>query len=310
MPFFRNEIPEASRPEPVKPAGTEDFTPIQPEFSFGREAPHVGRHSEQASEAERHGHVEPNSYNWLLEGGKSFMRYSIVEPLNGVTQLLNHLTGSELLPKIDMHEPETAAGSKEWFAQTIGGGAGYLIPFLALEALTARAGKLPAFVSLRQFADHIPVARSFMGMTGFSPTAAAGAKLVMDAGIYGFALTPVRDEKNNFWQQRAVNSLSSSICFGTQFAMAHSTMAGLEKLGSRYMNLAPAANPLVGSIGKHLLSDLSGATAAGFVGAQTHSLLASGKFADAEQLENAISRFAVTSAALDLVHVGHMAKGF
>ena len=282
-----------------------DFFPsIRPEF-VEQKPPAKGKHSEQPDPGDGSKDADPSFLILSEIAGKSFVHTSVEDTANSVGQLVNHFADRPIVPDVRIFaaQEEAAVGTKRWYAQTIGGGAGALFPFLATELATRRIGGTELFAHVSGAADTIPVLRSIAGSTHASHWAAPWAKSVMDGGIYGTALTPVAEPENHFFQQRGINGLTTSICFGTQYGISHGLVSGLEKAGIGHAHFDAHAKLDLKTAAGHVASNLAGGIGAGTVGAESYSLLSEHRFADADFVEDAVAKFALTGVTLEAAHL-------
>ena len=284
-----------------------DYFPIsRPGFAEQQRAPAKGKHSEEPDDKDGHKDADLTILELGEVAGKSFVHSSIEETANGLGQLVNAVADRHLIPEVKIFDPQTDAdmGSERWYAQSIGGGAGAVLPFIATEMVTRRAGSTDLFSHIRGAADNVPALRAILGKENASHWISPWSKSVMDGGIYGAALSPAADDKHDFWQQRGVNGLTASICFGTQFGVSHGLVAGLEKGGIGHAHFDAQhgfdAKTAVG----HVAANVTAGTAAGFVGAESYSLLSSGHTANKEFVQEAMAKFAITGLSLETVHLG------
>jgi hypothetical protein len=220
-------------------------------------------------------------------------------------QLTDHLIGKNVLPTLEViPEPSEATFlSRKWFCETLGSGVGSIVPFLTIEELTGLAGQTKPFQMIRAGSDNIPIAKSVLGLKNFNFDTLHLAKMTLDGSAYGALFVPAQDQ-DHFWQQRVANSVGVAAVFGTQFAVAHGVLNGLEKTGLGHMHFQPGSELNSKTIGARLGSNLIGGSAAGFVGLETMSGLYGYGPADGNQVKDTVARFAVTGLAIDTFHIG------
>jgi hypothetical protein len=177
---------------------------------------------------------EPNAFergiNLLDLAAKSAVYSAVQQPLDGVTQLFG-AKAPQLFDAPKHYEFNTP----EWYASTIGHGAGFMVPYLATSKATAGLG-------LRN---------------------GGAAKAVFDGGLSGFAFTPTA-EGESMLAGRSLAAFNSSIMFGTQHFIATkmhgSLMAKAAEQPMLARSLAIHGMPIstrlaisTGSIGSHLV---------------------------------------------------------
>ncbi len=228
--------------------------------------------------------------------GLSAAHAAIQEPLAGITQLVNHGTKAaglgSVLPEVHLIDPPKPAefGSKDWVAQTVGAGAGMVLPFLLTDGAIGAVAKNTRVSGYLSILEKIPLAS----------TVAPLARPVVAGATYSFLFTPV-DEKGNFLAQRGVNAAVGGLTFGAQHGATMLVNRGLSALG---VPLAEAAfkNSLSGAatrIGANML----GGSFAGVVNAEAGSLLTKGQWATGQDIIKSVATFTVTGGALDLAHI-------
>ncbi|MDR3613259.1 MAG: hypothetical protein P4L53_06820 [Candidatus Obscuribacterales bacterium] len=282
------------------------FPTMGPKFGEQQKPPAKGKHSETPEDEKDSRDGDLSALELLKTAGKAFVHAAFEETGNGMGQLENHVLDANLVPEIRLVYPEDEGklGSERWFAQTIGAGAGAILPYLAVDFATRRLGAAAAFLPVRAFADKIPGLRTVVGIDNDHHWYAPWAKATMDGGIYGAVLTPSADDSSNFWQQRGINGLTTSIAFGTQFGIAHGAVEGLEKIGVGHAHLHNDPKLDVKTIIGHVGSNLIAGTGTGIVGAESYSLLSNHEFASSESVEDTVAKYAVASVGLETVHLG------
>jgi hypothetical protein len=256
---------------------------------------------------------------------------AIQDPIDGLTQLVNHvshsISGHDILPELHLIDapPPAKFGSAEWVAETVGTGIGYVAPFMLTGGATSAIGGLARTSEILAVAERLPMAARVMGgveiVAEELPMAAklmkpaeligegsslatrvawkSVAKSTLDGGIMGFVLTPSRDPNKDFWTQRRDSAITSMVTFGTQGAVANAALGGLERAG---LNTADAAMSSFLRTGLRFGSNALGGTAGGVVSAESNSLLNGRGFATTTELAQSVATFTVTGAALDAVH--------
>ena len=255
----------------------------------------------------------PNN-NWLellKLAGESLVQSGLQEPINGVDQAVDHLTGKNFLPQLHIVPvlDDERFGSARWLAEAIGSGTGSILPFLLTERLTSKLGSSESILTVREGADAMPLIRSVIGLNESSEYASHLAKTSLDGAIYGGLMVPSYDPNQGFWQQRAKDSLSVAMTFGTQYGVSHGVLNGLEKSGFGHLNFHSVGDLTVTSAATRLGTNLVGGSAAGFVGAESMSLLYGMGPASPDLIKKSIGSFAITGLALDSVHLGQEKLG-
>lgn len=231
---------------------------------------------------------DESTFGLLKEGTASFVNAAVIDPVMAVGQLVG----------MDAPKPRAQAefGSKAWYAQTIGSGAGMVIPFLATSAATSA------------IAERIPMARSLArpaGMLGEEATFAARftrpvIKSTIDGAVFGAVFTPSHDEHSPLWSQRLTSALSGGLTFGSMTAMSSGLMMGYGKLGLEVES--KAFQHSFKGFGLRLGTNAAAGSFAGAVSAESNSLLNGKGLATADELKQSIASFMVTGGALDTFH--------
>ena len=236
-------------------------------------------------------------------GLEAFLHAAVQQPLDGVTQLVNHVASRDILPDPQLFAaPKQASfGSLGWYCETAGSGLGMILPYLLVErasrGVLAKAG-LAEVTTLKMSAEEAATTGKLASALRFS---APAAKMALDGGLYGLVLTPSADPSKGFWGQRGIAAASSSITFGVMGLTSRGIMGGAEaKLG---LNLAdPAFNLSARGIAFRVGANALGGSVGGFASAESNSLLSGKGLASKEQVTQSIASFMVTGAALDTVH--------
>lgn len=282
------------------------FPTMGPKFGEHQKPPAKGKHSETPEDEKDSRDGNLSAFELLKSAGKAFVHSAFEDTGNGMGQLENHVLEANLVPDIQLVQPEEEGkpGSERWFAQTIGAGAGAILPYLAVDFATRTLGGAAAFLPVRALADKIPGLRTVIGIDNDHHWYAPWAKTTMDGGIYGAVLTPSADDDTNFWQQRSINGLTTSLAFGTQFGIAHGAVEGLEKIGVGRAHVHDDPKLDFKTIFGHVGSSLIAGTGTGIVGAESYSLLSNHEFASRESVEDAVAKYAVASVGLETAHLG------
>jgi len=215
---------------------------------------------------------QPQQHEGLISEFLHSAAYAAVqEPLKGVSQLVDHLAGTNLEKSVTfMDKPQGGSGTGDWMAQQLGGAAGMLLPFML-----ARGG-----------------VRSVMGesLKGTETAATLGMSL-KEAGLTGFtydALLRPADEnsKTNFWAQRGLNGVSGAATFMTLTGSAY----GLGKLS----NIAESrgligASTLVPIMRNPMAAGILSGVPAGLVSAEGSSLVSQHRLATSSEIGQSIA---------------------
>jgi hypothetical protein len=199
---------------------------------------------------------------------------ALQEPVKGVSQLVDHVAGTNLEQKVTiMSKPEGGSGTGDWMAQQLGGAAGMLVPFLLVKSGVGAV-----------------MGESIKGTEGI---ASLGMSL-KEAGLTGFAydslLKPTdANATNNFWVARGLSGVAGAATFMTLTGSAY----GLGKLGnvtaSRGIIGASTLTPLLRNpISAGILSGVP----AGFVSAEGSSLANNNKLASAQEIGQSMAGMA------------------
>ena len=262
----------------------------------------------------RHGHPdqsqdgsESQKTSWLSLikiAGRAFVQSALQDPVNGATQLVDKLCRHDILPPLALVQEadEEPLGTSRWYAQTIGSGAGSIIPFLAVEFSTRKAGELGFVTKLRSKADEVPVLKSAVGTEAAEFTTGSG-KMFIDGALYGGLLVPVDDQQGDFWKQRAVYAGAVSMTFGSQYIVSHGFLHAIEASHVGELHFDKLAPITLKSGAIRMGANLLGGSVAGAVGAESESLLYNQQPASAHSVEDAVAAFAIAGLALDSGHI-------
>jgi hypothetical protein len=196
------------------------------------------------------------------ETGEAALYAAVQEPVNGLTQLANHiskpLTGYTL-PTLHLVDapPPAKPGSADYYAEAVGTGLGraadYAALALGLEAVGVTAAAGGALSSLFES----PVAATLA--TSFGKAAVTGA-------IYGFAIMPAKDE-SHFWKERTVDGLGWAAGAGAASLAAAGALAAVDRVGTSL-----AADGLSDTILGKAIRATVGGTASGLTKNGTYAL--------------------------------------
>lgn len=234
--------------------------------------------------------IETQAENSLIKDFAQSALYAGVQtPIDGITQLVNHVADSDVLPAVQLIDAPHQAefGSASWHAQQVGGAAGMLVPFLAVTKLT-RGGMNKMGLT---------AAESAVGAEGLWNTRAKLA--IAESGISGFiydaALKPVAPGEGNFWEARLKHGLTGAATFSTLTASS----IGLRGLGTTALAKATGTAGLLRS--EVAVGALSGVPA-GLVAAESNSLLTHGRHASAKDLAQSAYMMSFVGGALAGTH--------
>jgi hypothetical protein len=241
-------------------------------------------------------------------GVEALLHAAVQQPLDGATQLVNHVASRDILPDPQLFAaPKPASfGSLAWYCETAGSGLGMILPYLlvkgASRSVLAKANGLAEgttlMSTLKMSAEEAATAGKLARTVRLS---APAAKMALDGGLYGLVLTPSDDPSKNFWGQRGKAAASSAITFGAMGLTSLGIMEGAAaKLG---LPLADPAFNLSGrGIAFRVAANALGGSVGGFASAESNSLLSGQGLASKEQVTQSIASFMVTGAALETVH--------
>ncbi len=254
--------------------------------------------------------------------GKSFVYSALQAPVDGLTQLVNHLADSKILPTLKLVEAPTVQpfASKEWLASTIGSGFGMVAPFLLVKGSSSKAlsqiGRLGESSELsaslvRTIALSQAEATSMGRLANTVRFLAPPVKMALDGAIYGSVLTPSSDLNKGFWEQRGIAAASSALTFGAMGLASRSMMVAAESTFKIPISDLAFSRSTAG-ISFRLSTNAAGGSIGGAVSAESTSLLSGNGHATKEQIVESMAAFMVTGAALDGVHIAadlHQAHG-
>lgn len=145
--------------------------------------------------------AQKRSENPLIQELAASALYAGVQmPAQGLAQMVDTVTGSELLPKVEfMSAPvEANFGSAQWHAQTVGSGIGMLLPFMLV-----KKGIYGSKVAQAE-ATSLAARRAAIGMS------------LQESAVVGFTtdfLTRPVAPEGNFWAQRFTGGLEGAASF-------------------------------------------------------------------------------------------------
>jgi hypothetical protein len=150
--------------------------------------------------------------NLAVIAAKSAVESAVQQPMEGVAQLVGLHA-----PRIVDKPPTYDFNTPEWYASTVGHGAGFMLPFLATSKVTAT----------------------------FVKEAGVG-KAMLDGAVSGFAFTPSGEGQSGL-SARAREAFTSSVMFGTQHALAEGLSAFALKSAPTISRLG--INAISGTVG-------------------------------------------------------------
>lgn len=174
---------------------------------------------------------------------RSFAYSLIQSPLNGVTQLIDRATGSDLQAKVQIIDPVKVGdfGSVNWHAQQVG----------------SAAGMVPWFIGLHKVMGRVGANAALAGETAATRTLGQELKTsLLVGGAYGGFLTPTSyDSSSNIVIDRLKSAATGAATFATLTASARGLHAlGMEsRVGVGMLSGAPAG--IVHAQSKSLLND-------------------------------------------------------
>jgi hypothetical protein len=300
---FHAEAPAAAHPA-AHPSDDDFFPKVHPEFSEHQTRTAKGKHSESPDSANDAADKDLTLSQWLTEAGRSCVHVGVEDSANGVGQLVDHTTGENLIPNVQLIAPleDASLGTSRWYAQTIGGGACSIPGFIATDMFTRRVGGSGIFKAVRNFADDVPVLRAVMGEEHAQRFLAPLTHSAVNGAVYGTLFAPADPTQKDFWQQRGMNTMLASLCFTTQYGISHGVMDGIEKTGIGHMHFAPGSKLDAKTFLTHAGANVLGGVGAGIVGSEVYSGIETGAPASRGLLEDSVARFALTSFGLDALH--------
>ena len=300
---FHAEAPAAAHI--AVPSTDDDFFPkVHPEFSEHQTRSAKGKHSERPDDDEDSAKQSLTMVQWLKEAGRACVHTAVEDPANGIGQLVDHTTGENIIPNVQIVAPaeDATLGSSRWYAQTIGAGLGSIPAFIATDLLTRRVGSSDWFAATRKLADDVPVLRAVMGAEHAQRFLAPLSHSSVNGAIYGTLFAPTDPQQSDFWQQRGLNTMLASICFTSQYGISHGVMDGIEKSGIGHMHFTAGVKLDVKTFLTHAGSNVVGGIGAGVIGSEVYSGIATHAPASRDLLEDSVARFALTSFGLDALH--------
>lgn len=229
------------------------------------------------------------------EGVHSALYSAVQSPVSGVAQLIDKTTGTNLMPSVQIIDAPSHAefGSAKWHAQTIGGAAGMIAPFMLArsgsKAVLGRAGLAYEASSLVA-----PTANMITRARQLAVLESATAGFVFDS-----VMKPVEDGEGNFWAARLKHGTVGALTFGGLTASS----IGFKSAASSLLKEGAVKNVLESNISNAIVSGVP----AGVINAEASSLLFHGKLATGRELGESVYTMAVAGGALSALHAipGH-----
>lgn len=209
----------------------------------------------------------------LEEFGSSLLYSAIQSPLDGVLELVDNVTGTKLLPKIQFISSPVAQkfGTANWYASEAGSSLGMLVPLLTVSYGVKGILGTSALVDEEQLAS-----LSKVGSLGLSMKESA-----LTGFAYGSIFEPTSNNKQNFFLNRLTDGLSSALTFSTMTAASLSLRSVSALSGSTSSDLTSfLSKALSNNTVNSILSGVPG----GIVSAESSSLLNTGKLAQSKNL--------------------------
>ncbi|MBU6451030.1 MAG: hypothetical protein KGS72_04575 [Cyanobacteria bacterium REEB67] len=214
--------------------------------------------------------------------GEAALHAAIQEPIDGLTQLTNHvvkpLTGYEL-PTLHIVDapPPAKFGAEDWYAETIGTGLGRAFDYIALSAAMDAVGATAALGSLLGTAGDAPMVSNIVEQVADHPALAKLAvsfgKASLMGGIYGAAFIPAKSEHGEaaFFKERAINGIGWALAAGVAGTVAQGTTMAFTGLGVPVEN--EAFRTSAGGLGTRAVTALLRGSSSGLVKSQTYVLM-------------------------------------
>lgn len=209
------------------------------------------------------------------------------EPVNGFAQAMDKLADTSFLPKVQLLDaPEkTQFGSKEWFAQQVGGAVGTLVPFtLARTVLRFGSGSLSAEAAS-------------------TPSALTSTMRVKEAGMTGFVYEGLFRPTDSSQSESGLEFLSHRFNQGLIGASTFMTLSS----ASLGLNRLAEATPIKGSLLAPILkSPITGGiisgVPAGLISAELNSINRSGHLAANTDLAQSVLGMSITGGGFGVLH--------
>lgn len=221
------------------------------------------------------------SQSLLEEAARSAFNSGIQSPYNGIAQLWNEtggqLTGAEA-PAMEWVAPpkEAEFGSARWHAQTIGGAAGMVLPFMLCKKAANSLGAGAEAAASRAYGR---AATAELINTNLARTALPILESGTAGAIFDGVMRPVKStDSASFWKERATNAGIGFTVFGT----LHAGSVGLKQLDAAFIS---ANKPwLVNTFEHDLARNIISGSGAGLVESNLRSLSSGKGFASKEEM--------------------------
>lgn len=226
----------------------------------------------------------------LVQGLKSARYAAIQAPLTGVSQIIDRVAHTNLEESTSFFAPPEAAkfGSTQWYAQQIGGGAGMILPFMAVAATTRGGlGKLGLTARAGMAAES--------GFALNSARTAAVAEQALNGFVFDFALRPSDSNSKNFWMDRTKHGITGAATFGTLTASS----IGLKQM----IGVAPSATGILNVLKRDVATGIVSGVPAGLVSSNSSSLLEKGEFAGWQKSGEDVVAMSVVGGVLSAAHM-------
>ncbi len=222
-------------------------------------------------------HKETGVGTIACDFGQSLFHSAIESPVNGVTQLVNEVTGTNIKPLMIVGAPSEATSTADSYAQKIGGAIGMVVPYFLVSKGVGRVVDGFAGTSMAKSLSMTPFLESSVVKAGLS------------GAVYGGVFNPVSpDEKSPSWAR-----VRNAAVDGVTFATLTGTSESLAKLGI----FKPATSALANTF-KSVGATMIAGVPAGIVSAEGHALLSQGRFATGSELKQSAMDFVTIGGAL------------
>jgi hypothetical protein len=199
------------------------------------------------------------------------------------------------MPKLQIIDAPSEAqfGSAKWHAQTIGGAAGMIAPFMLArsgsKAALGRAGLAYEASSLVA-----PTANMITKARQLAVLESAASGFVFDS-----VMRPVNDNEGNFWAARLKHGTVGALTFGGLTASS----IGFKSAASSLLKEGATKTILESNISNAIVSGAP----AGLINAEANSLLIHGKLATGREIGESVYTMSVAGAGLSALHAipGH-----
>jgi len=197
------------------------------------------------------------------------LKYNLVQaPVSGITQIVDHVAGTNYLPKVQMFEPPKASevGTAAWVGDVAGGTAAAAIPLILFHKWVGPGA-----------ATALETSATYGVNKAMFPTLAKTAGIGL---AFGGVLAPVNeDDGGNFWVKRGENALITAAALTTMTAGS----IALKSTGKALLS------------GDIISSSIAGA-GAGEIDADLHSLAAGHGLASNKERIASIASWSLGSA--------------